>query len=96
MKNINPTQKENSWNIKKAKDYIFKLHKNNLAFHFDDGAVDCLYKNNVCSLKEAKRIDRNLDEIYKADLDWGEHNCPIGYLLFFGKTLKIVRRNNYE
>ena len=27
MKNINPTQKENSWNIKKAKDYILNYIK---------------------------------------------------------------------
>jgi|9_EtaG_2_1085328.scaffolds.fasta_scaffold03939_7 hypothetical protein len=77
--------KENSYDIKKAKDYLIKLHKNDLMFHFDDGAVDCLYNNGLCSLEESQIIDENLDKIYEADLNWGKFICPIGYSIYLEK-----------
>ena len=72
-------------NLSKAKNFIEKLHKNNIMFHFDDGAIDCLYKNNVVTLKKAKEIDSTLDEIFNANLDWGEHKCPFGYAIYLEK-----------
>jgi|9_EtaG_2_1085328.scaffolds.fasta_scaffold05664_4 hypothetical protein len=77
--------KENNYNIKKAKNYLIKLYKNDLMFHFDDGAVDCLYKNGVCSLEDAQIIDRNLDQIYESNLNWGKFICPIGYSIYLEK-----------
>ena len=72
-------------NLSKAKNFIEKLHKNNLMFHFDDGAVDCLYKNNKVTLEEAKEIDSTLDEIFNANLDWGNYECPFGYAIYLEK-----------
>jgi len=64
-----------------AKAYIRYLDSNGLMYHFDDGAFDCLYRNNVCSLAEALDIQEVIDQIYEADFDWGEYECPIGYAL---------------
>ena len=72
-------------NLSKAKNFIEKLHKNNLMFHFDDGAIDCLYKNNKVTLEEAKEIDSTLDEIFNANLDWGNYECPFGYAIYLEK-----------
>tara|TARA_R100001082_G_scaffold58807_1_gene32596 strand:- start:289 stop:513 length:225 start_codon:yes stop_codon:yes gene_type:complete len=72
-------------NLSKAKNFIEKLHKNNLMFHFDDGAIDCLYKNNVVTLEKAKEIDSTLDEIFNANLDWGQYECPFGYAIYLEK-----------
>lgn len=67
--------------LESAKKYIRSLHENELMFHFDDGAIDCLYDNGVCSLSEAAAIQKNIDSIYQADLDWSQFECPIGYAL---------------
>lgn len=71
--------------IKQAKAFIEYLHKNDLMFHFDDCAVECLYRNGACSLGDAIAIQVEVDEIYAADLDWGEFECPIGYALHLMK-----------
>ena len=39
-------------------------------FHFDLGNR-FLYHNRVCTLNEAKEIDKKLDEIYQSNIDWG-------------------------
>jgi len=67
--------------LEDAKRYIRALYEAGLMFHFDDGAVDCLYRNGACSLDEANRIDVNIDAIYGENFDWGEFECPIGYAL---------------
>ena len=72
-------------NITEAKSFIKELHGKGLMFHFDDGAIDCLYHNKVCTLNEAKEIDKKLDEIYQSNIDWGEDGCPIGYSLSLEK-----------
>ena len=77
--------------INQAKNYIDDLQKKDLLFHFDDGAIDCLYRNNLCDLKSAIEIDKTIDEIYSSNLDWGEYNCPIGYVLHLFKTREILR-----
>ena len=69
-------------NLAKAKNFIKELYKNNLMFHFDDGAFESLYKNDLVTLEKANEIDSTLDDIYEADLDWGEHKCPIGYAIY--------------
>lgn len=68
-------------NLQQAKKYIEYLHQSELMFHFEDGAVDCLYGNGVCTLAQARAIDERIDAIYEAGLDWGEFECPIGYAL---------------
>ena len=67
--------------IKQAKAFIEYLHKNDLMFHFDDCAVECLYWTGACSLKKAMTIEVLKDRMYASKLDWGEFECPIGYAL---------------
>ena len=68
--------------ITEAKNFIKSLHKDDLMYHLDDDAVDCLYESNkVTTLKRAKAIQKAVDEIYEAQLDWGLYDCPIGYCL---------------
>lgn len=67
--------------LEDAQRYIRELYEAGLMFHFDDGAVDCLHRNGVCTLSEAERIDVNIDHIYRSKFDWGEFGCPIGYAL---------------
>ena len=71
--------------IIEAKSFINELYKKGLMFHFDDGATDCLYHNGVCTLNEARKIDKKLDQIYEANFDWGKYGCPIGYSLSLEK-----------
>lgn len=67
-----------------AEAYIRKLHALGLAYHFDDGAVDCLHRNGHVTLAEAEEIDNDIGRVYEcwraagADL---RTDCPIGYLL---------------
>ena len=75
-------------NLTQAKKYIRDLHKRDLLFHFDDGAIDCLYYNKLCTLKEAMKIDVKIDKIYASNLDWGKYECPIGYVLHLLKFNK--------
>ena len=72
--------------ISQAKKYIDDLQKRDLLFHFDDGAIDCLYRNDLCDLESAIEIDKTIDKIYSSDLDWGKYDCPIGYVLHLFKT----------
>jgi hypothetical protein len=68
--------------ITEAKNFIKSLHKDDLMYHLDDDAVDCLYESNkVTTLKRAKAIQKTVDEIFEAELDWGIHDCPHGYCL---------------
>ena len=69
--------------ITEAKNFIKSLHKDDLIYCLDgDDAVDCLYESNkLTTLKKAKAIQKAVDEIYEAKLDWGIHDCPIGYCL---------------
>ena len=69
-------------NLKKAKGFLRKLKDEDLMYHLDDDAIDCLHEsNNLITLKKAKAIQKTVDEIYEADLDWGKYDCPIGYCL---------------
>ena len=72
-----------------AKKFIRELYEQKLTFHFDDCAVDCLYKTNkITTLKKAKAIQKTVDEIYEANFDWGKHGCPIGYALYLEKEMQ--------
>ena len=66
-------------NLKKAKGFLRKLKDEDLMYHLDDDAEDCL--RNATTPQKAKAIQKTVDEIYEADLDWGKYDCPIGYCL---------------
>jgi len=66
-------------NIKEAKKFLKKLKNEDLMYHLDENAVDCL-KYSTTS-KKAEEIQKTVNEIYKVNLDWGKYNCPIGYCL---------------
>tara|TARA_R100001244_G_C5122722_1_gene123869 strand:+ start:45 stop:275 length:231 start_codon:yes stop_codon:yes gene_type:complete len=66
-------------NIQNAKNFLNELVEQNLHYHLDDDAADCL--RNATTPEKAKAIQKTVDEIYQADLDWGKSECPIGYLL---------------
>tara|TARA_R110002167_G_scaffold306956_1_gene511603 strand:+ start:211 stop:462 length:252 start_codon:yes stop_codon:yes gene_type:complete len=69
-------------NLQEAKEFLRTLWNDDLMYHLDDDAVDCLYESNkVTTLKRAKAIQKAVDEIYEAQLDWGLYDCPIGYCL---------------
>ena len=66
-------------NLQEAKEFLRTLWNDGLMYHLDDDAVDCL--RNATTPQKAKAIQKAVDEIYEAKLDWGIHDCPIGYCL---------------
>ena len=69
-------------NINHAKGYISALVAAGKDFHFDDDPADVIdygTGERVFTDEEAKEVCNRLDEM--ADLDWDEHECPIGYVL---------------
>ena len=68
--------------ITEAKDLLTTLKNDGLMYHLEDDAVNCLYESNkLTTLKKAKAIQKAVDQIYEAELDWGVYDCPIGYCL---------------
>ena len=67
--------------ITKAKNFILSLFKQNMIYHFDDGAIDCLYNNGLCTLKVAKNIDTIIELIRESDIEWGNDEDMFGYSL---------------
>jgi hypothetical protein len=65
--------------ITEAKEFLRTLWNDDLMYHLDDDAEDCL--RNATTPQKAKAIQKTVDEIYEAELDWGIHDCPIGYCL---------------
>lgn len=59
--------------------FIRELVDQDLSYHFDDGAVDCLHGNGLLTLDEAKVVDAQVAALY--GLDWGKAQCPIGFCL---------------
>lgn len=71
-------------NRKEAEAFIARLNDLGMAYHFDDGAVDCLYGNGHVTLDEAHQIEVKISECYDAWRASGANlrfDCPIGYLL---------------
>ena len=76
-------------NINQAKKYIRELGDNNLSYHFDESALEVLYKtHNKITKEQATEIEVTIDKIYACDFDWGKHGCPIGYALSVWKENK--------
>ena len=67
--------------INDAKQYIDNLVKEGLNYHYEDGAIDSLFKNGLCTLERARTIEAAVDQIRSSDLDWGEDQDIFGYTL---------------
>ena len=80
--------------LEQAKSFINQLGKQNLIYHFDEDAVECLMGS--ITLERAKEIQKTVNEIYEADLDWGEHDCPIGYCLYVLEKNGVLKNNTHE
>lgn len=67
-----------------AETFLRALKAADLDYHFDDGAIDCLYRNGLISEGHAMLIDSQVDACYReferagADL---RTDCPIGFML---------------
>ena len=66
-------------NLQEAKEFLKTLWNDGLMYHLDDDAEDCL--RNTTTSQKAKAIQKTVDQIYEAELDWGVYDCPIGYCL---------------
>lgn len=67
-----------------AESFIGALADLGLAYHFDDGAVDCLHGNGHVDLAEARQIDAKIAAAYVAWEASGADlrtDCPIGHLI---------------
>jgi|TARA_R110001583_G_scaffold11711_1_gene52655 hypothetical protein len=83
-------------NIEQAKAWIEKLVDAGKEFHFDDDPHEVIDygkrdEHGVCARvftdDEADLICKRLDEM--AGMDWGEHECPIGYVLHLQEVQAI-------
>lgn len=71
-------------NRSEAEAFIAGLNSLGLAYHFDDGAVDCLHGNGLVSMEEAEQIEAKISDCYEAWRASGAdmwNDCPIGFLL---------------
>lgn len=78
-----------------AEAFMRELVRLNLDHHFDDGAVECLFRNGVITRADAVRIDVQVKFCYDAWAASGAdmmHDCPIGYLLDYAKYDEAVAR----
>jgi hypothetical protein len=67
-----------------AERFIEALHAAGLSYHFDDGAIDCLHRNGLLSIDDARRVDQQIVDCYAAWEASGAdlaHDCPIGHAL---------------
>jgi hypothetical protein len=67
-----------------AERFLRALHREGLDYHFDDGALDCLYGNGIVDEECARFIDSQVDACYAAFEASGadlREDCPIGYML---------------
>lgn len=67
-----------------ATAFLTELNRLDMDYHFDDGAVECLYGNGVVTLKTARVINTQVDRCYaawEAEARDMMHDCPIGYML---------------
>lgn len=72
-----------------AERFLTALHREGLDYHFDDGAVDCLFGNKLVGQECAEFIDDQVDACYDAWRASGadlQHDCPIGFMLTLMKA----------
>ena len=59
-----------------------------LLYHFDDDARDCLSETGA-SDSLIDDIDQYVNKVvFHDDIDWGPHECPHGYALFYADVLQ--------
>lgn len=86
MKTLHPDLRKPITTIVDAKAFIALLFTVELTWHFDDDPVDCLHETNpLVSREDAEFLGEQRDALY--DFEWGEFDCPIGYLLTLMKEL---------
>lgn len=70
-----------------AEAFMRELHRLQLGFHFDDGAIECLFENKLVTRRDAWQIDAQVSDCYAA---WRQASrdpkidCPIGFFLTLG------------
>jgi hypothetical protein len=67
-----------------AESFLRALKAEGLDYHFDDGALDCLYRNGATDVECAKFIGNQVDACYDAWRESGADlyvDCPIGFIL---------------
>jgi len=70
--------------LQDAKFFLATLEKDDLMYHLDDRAIDCL--SQVTTQERVEQIQKTVDEIYSASLDWGKFECPIGFSIHLTNT----------
>lgn len=66
--------------LDEAKAFVQFLQDEGLMFHFEDDVHDVLWaEGNAPTYPELCAIDQRRNELY--ELDWGGHECPIGFAL---------------
>ena len=68
-------------NRQEGEAFIALLQANGLMFHFEDDVHDIIWgeTGEAPSFTELCAMDARRNELY--ELDWGEHECPIGFAL---------------
>jgi hypothetical protein len=86
-------------NIDQAKRWVENLVDAGKDFHFDDdphGVIDYGTRARVFTDDEAASVCKRLDEM--AGFDWGEYECPIGYVLHLQQVEQLAEceRNGHR
>ena len=84
------------WVIGDAKVFIEMLYRNGIAFHFEDDVKDIIWSPEAQpSPSELEALQLRVEEMYRRDFDWGDHDCPIGYALeLLHKQIDEVKIND--
>ncbi len=64
-----------------AKKWIDSIIELNLDFHFDDDLDDVQFHARYVDQPLRELLACQRDALYSPDFDWGEFDCPIGYLV---------------
>lgn len=81
---LTPAMRAPIVDVPSAKAFIAELHRLGLGYHFDDGAIECLYGNGLVKAGEAALIDGQVERCHDAWCKSGadlKHDSPIGYAL---------------
>jgi hypothetical protein len=74
--------------IHEVKCFIKMLVDDGLMYHLEDDAKDCL-SDTAAGDELINNIDNYVnDVVFHDDLEWGSHECPFGYALFYAEVLQ--------
>lgn len=76
--------------LDEAKAWIRALVDNDLSYHFEDSASDCLSETGLDG-EQLSAVQRGCDALYEIE-DWGVYECPIGYMM---AHMKVVGRLDF-